>query len=102
MPPEPNNSASTDSNSDAPRDAAWARRVSLAVVVLALLVAAYTGFRLPNAWTATLDSVSIFDGFYRRFVVGTLLRPLALATGHNYWLFAAFSYAVLLALLAIL
>lgn len=83
-------------------DGPGGRRITIAVVACAILVAAYTGFRMPSRWCATLDAVSLFDGFHRRFVVGTLLRPLAIATGFNYWLFAGFSLAVLLALLAIL
>ena len=77
-------------------------RSSVAALTLAVLVALYTGFRVPNQWSATLDAVSITDGFHRRFVVGTLLRPLALATDYNYWLFATFSFLVLGALLAVL
>jgi hypothetical protein len=79
-----------------------ARGVAVAMVAVAILVAAYTGFRMPSRWCATLDAVSLFDGFHRRFVVGTVLRPLAIATGYDYWLFAGYSFAVLLALLAAL
>ncbi len=77
------------------------RRVTGIVLGLALFVALYTGFRVPNAWSATLQAVSITDGFHKRFVVGTLLRPLALATDYDYKLFATFSFLVLGALLAI-
>ncbi|MCU1682641.1 MAG: hypothetical protein JWQ81_3380 [Amycolatopsis sp.] len=70
--------------------------------VVAVGIAAYTGFRLPNAWTATLDAVSLTDGFHRRIVVGTLLHPLALATGYAYWVFATKSFLVLVALLVVL
>jgi hypothetical protein len=76
--------------------------VTMGVLAFAVLVAAYTGFRMPNDWTATLDSVSVTDGFHRRFLVGTLLHPLALATGYNYWVFAAKDFLVLGALLAVL
>ena len=76
--------------------------VTMAVLAFVVLVAAYTGFRMPNDWTATLDSVSVTDGFHRRFLVGTLLHPLALATGYNYWVFAAKDFLVLGALLAVL
>jgi len=78
------------------------RRVTAIVVGLAVFIALYTGFRVPNAWSATLDAVSITDGFHRRFVVGTLLRPLALATDFDYRLFATFSYLVLAGLLTII
>jgi len=78
-----------------------AKPAALAVFVLAVAVAAYTGFRLPNDWTATLDAVSITEGFHRRILVGTLLHPLAVATHDNYWVFAVKSYLVLAALLAV-
>lgn len=77
-------------------------RVSIAFFALALATAAYTGFRLPGAWVATLDTVSVTDGFHRRFLIGTLLHPLAIATGYDYWVFAAASFAVLAALLVVL
>ena len=70
------------------------RAVAICAIAFAFALALYTGFRVPNAWSATLDSVSLFGGFHRRFVVGTLLHPLAVATGYNYWVFAAWSFAV--------
>ncbi len=70
-----------------------------ALTAFALLLAAYRGFRLPGDWAVTLEAVSLTDGFHRRFLVGTLLRPLALATGYAYWVFAAAAFAVLAALL---
>jgi hypothetical protein len=69
---------------------------------LALALAAYRGFRMPGDWAATLEAVSVTDGFHRRFLVGTLLHPLAVATGYAYWVFAAAAFAVLAALLAVL
>jgi hypothetical protein len=78
-----------------------ARPTAISLLVLAVGVATYTGFRMPNDWTATLDAVSITDGFYRRIVVGTLLHPLAVVTHDNYWIFAAESYLVSAALLTI-
>ncbi|MFJ1761596.1 hypothetical protein ACIOD2_14840 [Amycolatopsis sp. NPDC088138] len=74
---------------------------TVAVFAVAVLVAAYTGFRLPGPWVATLDTVSVTDGFHRRFLVGTLLRPVALATGFDVRVFAAASFAVLAMLLAV-
>jgi len=84
------------------RDEQTSRALTGALLTIAIVVAFYVGFRLPNTWSATLDAVSVTDGFHRRFVVGTLLRPLAIATDYNYWLFVGFSYAVLAALIAIL
>nr|WP_233223672.1 hypothetical protein [Amycolatopsis sp. CA-128772] len=72
-----------------------------ALFALALLLAAYRGFRLPGDWAVTLEAVSLTDGFHRRFLVGTLLHPLAVATGHAYWVFAAAAFAVLAALLGV-
>ena len=77
------------------------RRVTAIALGLATFFALYTGFRVPNAWSATLQSVSLTDGFHRRFVVGTLLRPLALATDFDYRLFATFSFLVLGGLLTV-
>jgi len=77
-------------------------RLTSALFVVALLVAAYTGFRLPGAWVATLDAVSVTDGFQRRFLVGTLLHPFAVLAGYDYRVFAAAAFAVLAALLAVL
>ncbi len=73
-----------------------------ALAALALLLAAYRGFRMPGDWVATLEAVSVTDGFHRRFLVGTLLHPLAVATGYAYWVFAVAALAVLGALLAVL
>ncbi|MGW1995300.1 hypothetical protein [Embleya sp. NPDC001921] len=67
-----------------------------------MALAAYVGFRPPSAWTATLQSISWQDGFHRRFVVGTVLRPLAEWSGYAYGVFAAASYAVLATLVAVL
>lgn len=80
----------------------WPNQLIAFALAFAVGVAAYTGFRVPNAWSATLDSISLGDGFHRRFLVGTLLRPLADAVNYNYWLFAMFSYLVLATLLVVL
>jgi hypothetical protein len=69
---------------------------------LSMLLAAYTGFRLPNLWSATLYTTSLPDGFHRRFLVGTLLHPLSEALDYNYWLYAAVAFAILGALLVVL
>lgn len=74
------------------------RRSVTALFAIALLVAGYTGFRMPGEWAATLQAVSLTDGFHRRFLVGTLLKPF----GHDYAVFAVASFAVLGAVLAVL
>lgn len=81
------------------RASSWLHR---AIVACAVLFAAFTGFRAVSLWCTTLQSVSITDGFHRRFLVGTLLRPLATVTDFDYWLFASFSYAVLLAVVFVI
>lgn len=78
------------------------RRTAGLAVGLAILIAAYTGIRMPDRWSVTLQAVSIFDGIHRRFLVGTVLRPFALLFGYDYRLFAVFSFAVLAALLWII
>lgn len=77
----------------------WLVAVALGI---ALGIAGFTGFRIPSSWCTTLDAVSLFDGFHRRFAIGTVLRPLAVATGYNYWALAAYNFAVLAAVLAVL
>jgi hypothetical protein len=78
------------------------RLVAAAAFALAVMLGAYTGFRVPNTWITTLDAVSLTDGFHRRFVIGTLLRPLAIAHKYDYWLFATEDYLVLFAVLVVL
>ncbi len=72
------------------------------LLTVSILLAAYTGFRMPNLWSATLYTVSLPDGFHRRFLVGTLLRPLSEATDYDYWLYATVAFVILAALLAVL
>ncbi|MEP6863884.1 MAG: hypothetical protein ABJE66_24870 [Deltaproteobacteria bacterium] len=78
------------------------RRAAGLAVGLAILVAAYTGVRMPDRWSVTLQAVSIFDGIHRRFLVGTVLRPFTALFGYDYRLFALFSFAVLTALLYVI
>ncbi|MFI6308397.1 hypothetical protein ACIBCH_41435 [Amycolatopsis thailandensis] len=73
------------------------RRSVTALFAIAVLVAGYTGFRLPGEWAATLQAVSLTDGFHRRFLVGTFLKPF----GHDYAVFAVASFVVLGAVLAV-
>ncbi len=75
------------------------RRVLIATLAVATVIAFYTGFRMPNAWCATLQSASLFEACHRRWLVGTVLRPLVWVTGYNYRLLAAFSFTALAALL---
>ncbi|MFF0147636.1 hypothetical protein ATK36_3092 [Amycolatopsis sulphurea] len=78
------------------------QRMTTVLFVAAVLLAAYTGFRLPGDWAVTLESVSLTDGFHRRFLIGTLLRPFALVFGYDYWVYAIAGFLVLGLLLAVL
>ncbi len=73
----------------------WVVRGTAVLVPLSVLFAWYRGFRMPNIWSATLEAVSVTDGFHRRILVGTLLRPLALLFDFPYALFATFAFLVL-------
>jgi len=92
------------SEEPAPATRSLARNPALWAVLttVSLLAAAYTGFRMPNRWSATLYTTSLPDGFHRRFLVGTLLRPLSEAFDYSYWLYAAVAFAILGVLLVVL
>jgi len=72
------------------------------LLALSLLSAAYTGFRMPNRWSATLYTFSLVDGFHRRFLVGTALRPLSVLFDYSYWLYVGVAFLILTAVLAVL
>jgi hypothetical protein len=78
------------------------RRAIAAIVTFAVAVALFTGFRMPNTWSMTLQSISLFHGFHRRFLVGTVLHPLLRVTDFDERLLASFSFLVLAALIVIL
>jgi hypothetical protein len=80
----------------------WERVIAGSAIGLAILIAAYTGGHMPSTWCATLDTVSPFNGFDRRFLVGALLTPFTGLFGYHYALFAAWSFTVLAAVLAVL
>lgn len=80
---------------------AWSRRTAV-LVLGCVAVAAYTGLRMPSRWAVTLQAVSLQDGFHRRFLLGTVLRPFAAPAGYPYELFVAVSFVVLGALVAVL
>ncbi|MEV5716801.1 hypothetical protein AB0L41_23125 [Amycolatopsis mediterranei] len=74
-------------------DGPWSPATALLLVVLPL--AGYLGFRSPSGWAVTLESVSLTDGFHRRFLVGTVLRPFAALFGYHYAVYALAAFAVL-------
>lgn len=76
------------------------RPLFLGVLAAALLIPAYSGFRLPNYWSATLTLVNAPDGFFRRTLVGTIFTPLWSAVDYAYPAFAIFSFVILALLLA--
>ncbi|MGW9206298.1 hypothetical protein ACWGR4_04845 [Embleya sp. NPDC055664] len=94
-------SAGISASADPPRRRLSAPTRRTLLLVACVLLAAYTGIRAPSAWTATLQTISLQDGFHRRFVVGTVLHPVAEATDYPYALFAGTSFVILAALLAV-
>jgi len=70
-------------------------------LILCLVIALYVGFRLPNRWSVNYYIPSVFDGFWRRSLLGTLLYPFG-ALRFDYHFVAAVQALVLLALVALL
>jgi hypothetical protein len=68
---------------------------------LAVALAFLGGFRMPGLWSTNYYIPSIFDGFWRRSLLGTLLSPLG-DLRFDYAFLAALQFAVLLALLVLL
>jgi len=65
-----------------------------------LLMAFYTGFRMPNLWSVNYYIPSMFEGFYRRSLVGTVLYVFG-DLRFNYLFIVAIQITVLAALLGI-
>jgi hypothetical protein len=70
-------------------------------LILGLAIALYVGFRLPSLWSVNYYIPSVFDGFWRRSLLGMLLYPLG-ALRFDYRFLAGLQALVLLALLALL
>jgi len=70
-------------------------------LILCLVIALYVGFRLPNRWSVNYYIPSVFDGFWRRSLLGTLLYPFG-ALRFDYHFVAAVQALVLLVLVALL
>ncbi|WP_194925362.1 hypothetical protein [Catenulispora pinisilvae] len=68
----------------------------------AVTAAAYTGFRLPLLWATTFQTVSLQDGFHRRFLIGTILQPFAALFGYSYWFYTGVTFLALAILLTVL
>jgi hypothetical protein len=67
----------------------------------AILLSAYSGFRLPSLWTVTQYNITVFDGILRRSVFGTLLTPLWALAGYNYKIYAIVAFMVLAGILSV-
>src|SRR5215831_12505915 len=79
------------------------KRLSAAANVglfLSLLIALYVGFRAPSLWSVNYYIPSVFDGFWRRSLLGTLLYPLG-ALRFDYHFVAALQGLVLLVLMVL-
>ncbi|MEY9912582.1 hypothetical protein ABIA35_008849 [Catenulispora sp. MAP12-49] len=75
---------------------------NLAIYLAAVATAVYTGFRLPLLWATTFQAVSLQDGFYRRFLIGTVLQPFAALFGYSYWFYTGVTFLALAILLTVL
>lgn len=80
----------------------WPRMLWPTSFVLALVVAAYQGFRLPGTWALTFYDVTIVDGTIRRTLVGTVLSPVWGLLDYSFAAYAAVSFAVLVSMVAVL
>jgi hypothetical protein len=69
-------------------------------LILSLVIALYVGFRAPNLWSVNYYIPSIFVGFWRRSLLGTLLYPIG-ALRFDYHFLATIQALVLLALVAL-
>ncbi len=70
-------------------------------LILGLVIALYVGFRVPSLWSVNYYIPSIFDGFWRRSLPGTLLYPVG-DLRFDYHFVAALQALVLVALLVLL
>lgn len=70
-------------------------------VLLALAIAVYVGFRMPNLWSLNYYIPSGFEGVWRRGLIGALLHPVG-NLRFDYYFIAALQAVVLLALTVLL
>jgi hypothetical protein len=71
--------------------------VLLLVILLAYALAFTNGFRMPNLWSINYFLPSMFEGFYRRSLLGTLLFPLG-EWRFNYYTIASIQIAIFIGL----
>lgn len=70
-------------------------------VLFSALIAFYIGFRMPNLWSLNYYIPSVFDGFYRRSLVGTLLHIFG-GLRFDYYFIVGLQLSVFIALLGII
>ena len=56
------------------------------VLALCVLHAFCTGFYMPSIWTTNYYTISFFDGFFRRALIGTFLYPFGDARMHYHFI----------------
>ena len=71
--------------------------VLLLVILIAYVLAFTNGFRMPNLWSINYFLPSMFEGFYRRSLLGTLLFPLG-EWRFNYYTIASIQFAIFIGL----
>jgi hypothetical protein len=71
--------------------------VLLFVILLAYALAFTNGFRMPNLWSVNYFLPSLFEGFYRRSLLGTLLFPLG-EVRFNYYTIASIQISIFVCL----
>jgi len=71
--------------------------VLLLVILLAYVIAFTNGFRMPNLWSINYFLPSMFEGFYRRSLLGTLLFPLG-EWRFNYFTIASIQIGIFIGL----
>jgi len=69
----------------------------LLVILLAYALAFTNGFRMPNLWSVNYFLPSMFEGFYRRSLLGTLLFPLG-DWRFNYYTIASIQITIFISL----
>lgn len=71
--------------------------VLLLVILLAYALAFTNGFRMPSLWSVNYFLPSMFEGFYRRSLLGTLLFPLG-EWRFNYYTIASIQVSIFIGL----
>ena len=66
-------------------------------ILLAYALAFTNGFRMPNLWSINYFLPSMFEGFYRRSLLGTLLFPLG-EWRFNYYTIASIQFTIFIGL----